>query len=200
MPFHRLLERYFFLDSGRLEYGYQTSWSRSGGPTVLQEPYLNSTLGFLNLSITGLTAIIWVDISKYLAPPVLTGRIRSQWYMTARLLHQKSVFQCHSLQSFLKHGWSTKVHEPHLKPPIRVKFAGLSLESISKGERQTPHTKRGGGGSDVVRELSCEPACQPASHVSDWIAVRYAECLKSIKFGVVLPKPFVARNLLGKFR
>ena len=34
------------MDFGRKEYGYQTSWSRSGGgPTALQEPYLDSTLG-----------------------------------------------------------------------------------------------------------------------------------------------------------
>ena len=38
----------FSKDLGGKEYGYQTSWSRSGGdPTILQEPYLNSTLDFV---------------------------------------------------------------------------------------------------------------------------------------------------------
>ena len=38
------------VDFGSEEYGYQASWSRSGGgPTVLQETHFNSTLGFANL-------------------------------------------------------------------------------------------------------------------------------------------------------
>ena len=47
VPSCRLLESHFLWSFGRKEYGFQTSWSRFGGvPTVLQEPYLNSTLGF----------------------------------------------------------------------------------------------------------------------------------------------------------
>ena len=48
--FSKAPRKLVLVDFGRKEYGYQTSWSRLvGGPTVLQEPYLNSTLGFAYL-------------------------------------------------------------------------------------------------------------------------------------------------------
>ena len=47
--FSKAPRKLLLVDFGRKEYGYQTSWRRfvgGGGSTVLQEPYLNSTLGF----------------------------------------------------------------------------------------------------------------------------------------------------------
>ena len=41
----RLLSHWLFVDLGRQEYGYRTSWSMGRrGPTVLQEPSLKSTI------------------------------------------------------------------------------------------------------------------------------------------------------------
>ena len=47
MPLNRLLESYLSWDFGRKS----DVWLSEGVPTVLQEPYLNSTLGFAQSSL-----------------------------------------------------------------------------------------------------------------------------------------------------
>ena len=57
-----------------------------------------------------------------------------------------------------------KVREPHLNPPVRMNFLPLAL--VLKGESQESSYEP--AGSDVVRELSREPAMFHQEEVSKY--------------------------------
>ena len=74
--------------------------------------------------------------------------------LCATIVRQYSVAQYLSLQSNLKHGWFAKVREPHLNPLGSYELSWL-FPCKQGREAESSYEPEG---SDVVRELSREPA------------------------------------------